>query len=225
MNILKWENSKWFFKSGERTGEFRTEKVELQFWRTYQDILRKTRVVDPACGSGAFLVATFDFLYEEYTRVNKRIAELRGGTGDIFDLDKEILNNNLYGVDINAESIEITKLSLWLKTAQRGKVLNSLDDNLRVGDSLIQDSNYSYQAFTWKEAFPEVFADGGFDVVLGNPPYVRQEFISPLKPYLEERYEVYNGVADLYTYFFELGLRNLKAKCRALGLYQLGNVF
>ena len=113
--------------------KWKNKNAEIQFWRAYQDKLKTIRVVDPACGSGAFLVAAFDYLYAEYDRVNKRIAELSGGTGDIFDLDKEILNNNLYGVDVNAESIEITKLSLWLKTAQRGKVLNSLDDNLRVG--------------------------------------------------------------------------------------------
>ena len=51
---LKVENTQWYFKSGERAGEFRTEKVELQFWRIYQDTLRKTRVVDPACGQGRF---------------------------------------------------------------------------------------------------------------------------------------------------------------------------
>ncbi len=109
--------------------------------------------------------------------------------------------------------MEITKLSLWLKTARRGKVLDSLDGHLRVGDSLIEEANYAYldHGFNWKDAFPEVFKDGGFDVVLGNPPYVRQELIKPMKPYLEKRFEVYHGVADLYCYFFERGLRLLKA--------------
>ena len=65
----------------------------------------------------------------------------------------------------------------------------------------------------------------GFDVVLGNPPYVRQEFISPLKPYLEKRYEVYNGVADLYTYFFELGLRILKSGTGRLGYISSATFF
>jgi len=95
--------------------------------------------------------------------------------------------------------------------------LNSLDDNLRVGDSVIEDSSFTHRAFSWKEVFPEVFKDGGFDVVLGNPPYVRQEFISPMKPYLEKRYEVYNGIADLYTYFFELALRILKPNVGRMG--------
>jgi len=213
-----WEQFKAGQSSaGESLAKWKSKAAELEFWRAYQDLLKTVRVVDPACGSGAFLVAAFDYLYAEYDRVNMRVAELRGGTGDVFDLNKEILNHNLYGVDVNAESIEITKLSLWLKTAQRGKVLNSLDDNLRVGDSVIEDSNYSFRAFSWKDAFPEVFADGGFDVVLGNPPYVRQEFISPMKPYLEKRYEVYNGVADLYTYFFELGLHILKPNKGRMG--------
>ncbi len=177
-------------KGRNKSGEWKNEKAELAFWKEYQSVLKHTRVLDPACGSGAFLVAAFDYLHAEYTRVNDRLAELRGGTGSLFDLDKEILNSNLYGVDINHESIEITKLSLWLKTAKRGKVLNSLDHNLREGDSLIEDSNYSYRAFTWKNAFPEVFEAGGFDVVVGNPPYVRMELLKHLKPYLQKRYEV-----------------------------------
>lgn len=190
-------------------GEWKNKKEEIRFWRDYQAILKTMKVVDPACGSGAFLVAAFDYLYIEYTRINDKLETLTGNY-DVFDLDKEILNRNLYGVDVNSESIEITKLSLWLKTAKRGKFLNRLDENLRIGDSLIEDSNISYRAFAWKKAFPDVFANGGFDVILGNPPYVRQELIAPFKPYLKNQYEIYNGTADLYTYFFERGLRLLK---------------
>jgi Eco57I restriction-modification methylase/TaqI-like C-terminal specificity domain len=171
-------------------------------------------VVDPACGSGVFLVTAFDYLKAEYAHVDKKIAQLRGveAQQDFEDVDREILSQNLYGVDVNAESVEITKLSLWLKTAKKGKELDSLDHNIRVGDSLIEDSNFAYlkHGFSWNAAFPEVFAAGGFDVVLGNPPYVRQELLKDMKPYLKKRFEVYHGVADLYCYFFERGLRLLK---------------
>lgn len=98
------------------------------------------------------------------------------------------------------------------KTARHGKVLDSLDDNFRVGDSLIEDNSYAYRShgFVWKEKFVEIFKEGGFDIVLGNPPYVRQELLKDLKPALQNRFEVYHGVADLYAYFFERGLRILK---------------
>jgi hypothetical protein len=189
--------------------------IEEKAWVTYRFALTTLRVVDPACGSGVFLVTAFDYLKAEYDRVNKKIAELRGKSdyiGDVEDVDREILSQNLYGVDVNAESVEITKLSLWLKTAKKGKELDSLDHNIRVGDSLIEDSSFAYlkHGFSWNGALPEVFAAGGFDVVLGNPPYVRQELLKDMKPYLQKRFEVYHGVADLYCYFFERGLRLLK---------------
>ena len=97
----------------------------------------------------------------------------------MFDLDREILQNNLYGVDLNEEAIEICKLSLWIKTAQRGKVLTSLDHTIRVGNSIVGDPALDPKAFDWQAAFPEVVAAGGFDVVVANPPYVRQELSEP----------------------------------------------
>nr|MDA3970196.1 Eco57I restriction-modification methylase domain-containing protein [Desulfobulbaceae bacterium] len=106
--------------------------------------------------------------------------------------------------------IEISKLSLWLKTAERGKSLTSLDANLVAGNSLGLVEPAPAESFCWQKAFPEIMAQGGFDVVLGNPPYVRQELFSDLKPWLEQNYTVSNGVADLYTYFFELGHKLLK---------------
>jgi hypothetical protein len=194
---------------------WRRKSAELEAWQAYRDRLKTLRIVDPACGSGVFLIMAFDFLKAELSRVNDKIADLQGKDQhiqDLLDPDSEILTNNLFGVDVNVESVEIAKLSLWIKTARRGKVLDSLSGNLRVGDSLIEDSSFAYldHAFTWETAFPSVFAEGGFDVVLGNPPYVRMEFLKAMKPYLEKRYEVVSDRADLYCYFFERGLRLLK---------------
>lgn len=184
--------------------------VEFLFWTEWRNKLCQIRVVDPACGSGAFLVAAFDVLDAEYRQVNEQIQAITGNP-DLFDINREILNGNLYGVDLNPESIEISKLSLWLKTAQKGKPLESLEANLLVGNSLIADANYTDRPFDWHTAFADVFATGGFDVVLGNPPYVRMELLKPIKPYLEVHYKVASDRADLYYYFYELGLGLLKS--------------
>ncbi len=189
---------------------WKNDKAEKAFWQAYRSRIAKLRIVDPACGSGVFLVMAFDWLKAELLRCNTALEKL--GEGALFEPDSEILTHNLFGVDVNEESVEIAKLSLWIKTARHGKPLDSLEDNIRVGDSLIEDSSYAYRShgFVWKEAFKAVFAEGGFDVVLGNPPYVRQELLKDLKPWLQGRFEVYHGVADLYAYFFERGLRILK---------------
>jgi len=201
-------------KADDEAIAWKSAKAEKKAWAEYRDRLTALRIVDPACGSGVFLIMAFDYMKAELEQVNTKLAELegKGMAGNLLDPDSEILTHNLFGVDVNSESVEIAKLSLWIKTARRGKVLDSLDNNLRVGDSLIEDSSFAYRShgFEWKTAFPDIFAAGGFDVVLGNPPYVRQELLKDLKPYLENRFEVYHGVADLYAYFFERGLRILK---------------
>ena len=202
-DISDYANITWRRKTGE-----------LDAWLAWRERLKGLRIVDPACGSGVFLIMAFDFMKAELTRVNDKIAELQGTrhSDDLLDSDSEILTKNLFGVDVNLESVEIAKLSLWIKTAKPGKVLDTLDGSLRVGDSLIEDANFAYldHAFNWHAAFPQVFAEGGFDVVLGNPPYVRMELLKPLKPYLEERYEVVSDRADLYCYFYERGIKLLK---------------
>jgi len=191
-------------------GAAKKKAAQIAAWEAYADALTKVRIIDASCGSGAFLLAAFDYLLHEYEQVNAELAALRGGQTSLFDLNKTILNHNLYGVDLNQESVEITRLSLWLRTAEKGKALTDLDHNIRCGNSIIADPALDPRAFDWKDAFPEVFAEGGFDIVLGNPPYVRQELLSPFKSNLESRYSSYHGVADLYTYFYELGVRLLK---------------
>jgi hypothetical protein len=181
---------------------------ERAFWKEYAAMLRSLRIVDPACGSGAFLVAAFDLLAAEYRRAVDRLLAL--GEKVDFDFFDEILTRNLYGVDLNAESVEITRLSLWLKTARNKHRLQNLEATIKVGDSLIEDANFTDRPFSWRAAFPEVFGNGGFDIVIGNPPYVRMELIKPVKPYLEKRYLVADERTDLYAYFFEQGVGILK---------------
>jgi hypothetical protein len=180
----------------------------IRFWEDWQEELRKIRLVDPACGSGAFLIQAFDHFHAAYQTSNDRLKELRGQPS-LFDMDRQILEYNLHGVDLNDEAVQICKLSLWIKTAHRGKILSSLE-NIRMGNSIVDDPAIDPKAFKWEEAFSNVFESGGFDVVVGNPPYVRQEWISNIKPYLQEHFNSYDGMADLYVYFYERGMKLLK---------------
>lgn len=181
---------------------------EIGFWQAYLAALRDFTIVDPACGSGAFLVAAFDEMARRYRDAVSRLAEL--GTEIAFDIFDEIVTKNLHGVDVNAESVEITRLALWLKTARRDHRLQNLEATIKCGNSLIDDPRFTDRPFDWQAAFPDVFARGKFDVVIGNPPYVRMEHLKPVKPYLEEHYVVAADRADLYAYFFEKGIGLLK---------------
>ncbi|MDB6025401.1 MAG: putative type modification enzyme [Verrucomicrobiales bacterium] len=185
-------------------------KALIRFWEAWQEELKSLRILDPACGSGAFLIEAFDQLHAFYEISNARLEELRGER-TLFDLDRQILQHNLYGVDLNAEAIQICQLSLWIKTAARGKQLTSLDHTIREGNSVVNDLAAHPKAFNWQASFPEVFAQGGFDVVVGNPPYLRQEWLAPFKPYWEKRYQSYHGVADIFVYFFEQGIEVLRS--------------
>ena len=149
-------------------GEGASEEAQIAFWREYLGVLRGLTILDPACGSGAFLVAAFDVMAAEYLKIDKALVAL----GDALDFDvfDEIVGRNLHGVDLNAESVEITRLSLWLKTARRDHRLQNLESTIRVGDSLIEDAAYTAKPFDWNAAFPEIFARGGFDILIGNPP-------------------------------------------------------
>ncbi len=133
---------------------------ELRIMQEYQTSLQHIKVLDPACGSGAFLVQAFDYLYNENKRVIDLLNELDKDQMRIFDnyeYIKQILQNNLYGVDLNPESVEITKLSLWLKTAQKDKKLTALDNNIKCGNSLIDDPEVAGdKAFKWEEEFPYI---------------------------------------------------------------------
>ncbi len=270
------------------------------------------KIVDPACGSGSFLLGAYGYLLNwykghylpEFERLTKIISEQKTNTfgrdaekvrkklpltpsGDLTTaLKKQILINNIYGVDLDINAVEVTKLSLLIKCmegetsasitreAEFGqRALPTLDNNIKSGNSLIDIDYYDGQIdfgderkikpFNWQRAFPSVFniqipketnklsslrrsaaivaeaqkdldnkmdnylqsleeppvgygnINGGFDAVIGNPPYVRQELLGEQKVYFQNHYRVYHGMADLYSYFIEKSIKLLKPN----GLY------
>lgn len=176
----------------------------------YEQAMNKVKVLDPACGSGAFLIQALQFLLRERRVIAEERARI-AGSSSLFDNDtsmRSILSNNLYGVDINPESVEITQLALWLNTALPGKPLSNLDTHIRCGNSLVgpdfaavynakhpttlfaaldDQTRESVNVFDWTAAFPEVFGpdvpanERGFDCVIGNPPYVKLQNFRKVK--------------------------------------------
>jgi len=178
----------------------------------YRKWLLQLTICDPACGSGAFLSQALDFLIEEHRYLDELQAKLFGDALVLSDIENSILENNLFGVDLNDESVEIAKLSLWLRTAQPNRKLNDLNSNIKCGNSLIDDTAVAGdKAFNWQEAFPQVFAKGGFDVIIGNPPYVQLQTMGRISDALRNcGYETYHKGGDLYCVFTERGYTLLK---------------
>ncbi|MBL1134153.1 MAG: N-6 DNA methylase [Chloroflexi bacterium] len=168
------------------------------------DFALNIKVLDPACGSGSFLLEAFDVL-------DNFVAHERGeiiGENPKADADrrKHILANNLYGVDLDTQAVEITKLNLWLRSVANREHLPHLP-NIRQGNSLVDDKDLAGDtAFSWKREFPEIFEKGGFDIVIGNPPY---GMLQPhnadrrLLEYLNANFKVASFKIDIFHLFME----------------------
>jgi hypothetical protein len=208
----------------------------------------RLRILDPACGSGSFLLGAYQLLLDWHRDryledgPKKHTKELYQGAGGVWRLTtaekKRILLDNIYGVDIDPQAVEVTKLSLLLKVLEgeseqtlqsqlqlfHERALPDLASNIQCGNSLIgqdfyegqqlqmfdEEECYRINVFDWEVAFPWLSETRGFDVVIGNPPYVRQESLSVFKDYFKKRYQSFDGVADLYTYFMEKAVRLLR---------------
>lgn len=176
----------------------------------YKNWLRELKIVDPACGSGAFLNQALNFLIEEHEKIDDIIAELTNSPLRLFDTDKNILENNLFGVDINEESVEIAQLSLWLRTARKDRKLSKLNNNIKCGNSLLATE------FDWHQEFPEIMKNGGFDVVIGNPPYIKEYTNRQAFDGLHDHY-CYQGKMDLWYFFGALALDIVKKESGLIG--------
>jgi len=214
--LCKEKKSELDFKDEEFTPgrQKATKKKLLKKLEEYRSWLMELTICDPACGSGAFLNQALEFLIEEHHYIDELQAKLLDESLVISDIETSILESNLFGVDVNEESVEIAKLSLWLRTAQKGRKLTSLNNHIKCGNSLIDDPEVAGdKAFNWEEEFPSVFENGGFDVVIGNPPYVKLETIQETSVALEKQgYETFTKRGDLYAIFVEKGFELLKPK-------------
>lgn len=215
------------YKPGKRNSKssiiYKKYTEIISFWERYREALYKIKVIDISCGSGAFLNRVLVYLKNEGEKVNKTIRKLRNGQEKFFaiddsvflELDKGILSNNIYGVDCNKESVEITKLSLWLQTANKNKPLVSLDSNIHYGNSIVNDESITGQAaFKWEAEFREIMDSGGFDIVIGNPPYIdstrMKKTQSSIRDYCKKNYKTAKGNWDMYIPFIERGISLLK---------------
>ena len=194
--------------------QMQTKKRLLDQLHQYRDWLLHITILDPACGSGAFLNAALQFLMAEHRLIDEMEAKVAGSSLVFQDVENSILENNLFGVDINEESVEIAQLALWLRTAKPHRKLNTLSENIKCGNSLISDPEIAGEkAFNWQEQFPKVFEKGGFDVVIGNPPYVRPHYLNDeTKRHLWKTFSTYERKADLYVCFIETAISLVKQK-------------
>ncbi|WP_107037355.1 Eco57I restriction-modification methylase domain-containing protein [Brumimicrobium mesophilum] len=195
----------------------KTTKILLDKLTNYRDWLIQLTICDPACGSGAFLNQALDFLILEHGYIDELQAKLFGDAMVLSDVEKSILENNLFGVDLNEESVEIAKLSLWLRTAVPNRKLNDLSNNIKCGNSLIDDPEVAGEkAFNWEKEFPHIFDKGGFDVVIGNPPYGAKLDDETIRFY-RANYDSVIGHSEVYYIFSEKAIKTLCKKQGIIG--------
>jgi hypothetical protein len=204
-NELGFKEEEYF--KGRKNRQQTTIIKLVEILDTYRDWLLQLTICDPACGSGAFLNQALDFLIKEHNYIDELKAKILGGGLVFSDIENTILENNIYGVDLNEESVEIAKLSLWLRTAQPRRKLNNLNSNIKCGNSLIDSKTIAGdKAFNWQEQFPKVFEKGGFDVIIGNPPYVQLQKMKDESEKIKKLgYKTFESTGDLYCLFYELG--------------------
>jgi hypothetical protein len=214
--------------------------------------IAKITILDPACGSGSFLIGAYSYLLQYHLdwymenkpkKHKKAVFQVRDNEWYLTTTEKKrILLNNIYGVDIDSQAVEVTKLSLQLKVLENESmesidhqvklgmegVLPNIGGNIKCGNSLIgpdfydagqmilfdEDEIRRVNVFDWAEqvkGWGQIMSGGGFDCVIGNPPYVRQELLKEQKEYFKDHYQVYKGTADLCAYFIEKGVSLLRS--------------
>ncbi len=220
----------------QTVGKLLTPILDVKTFATFEKQTSALHLLDPACGSGSFLIRCFERVCEHWQRRltrkpderRKELCWVDPVTGDVHltvELKRRILRDNVYGVDIDAQAVEVTQLSLYLKmlenenrtTLQRQRelfskdtaLLPSLENNIKCGNSLIS-SDFSVmsedlvrvRAFDWPVQFKDIMKEGGFDAVVGNPPYGAL-LAEDESDYLRSNYHSAEYQIDTYPVFAE----------------------
>lgn len=183
------------------------------FAEKQQRILKKIRILDPACGSGSFLLGALDYLIfldkgiEEYQKAKEEMY----GKGQISTEHFLHLKSSIFGVDLDPKAVEITQLNLLLRSTERKAKLPMLQENIKLGDSLLDNQKISEISWSnYENEFETIFANGGFDVIVGNPPYVDIKELSPsLVTHLFDKYNTVENRMNLYSVFVHKSLQLL----------------
>jgi hypothetical protein len=182
----------------------------------------KIKILDPACGSGSFLIKNVDVIKDWYKSYNERnssnvsIGKLDAHFWDS-NVEEAILTENLFGVDLDPQAVEITILNLSLKAVAPKKKLPFMGDNIKCGNSIVSSASLNLEKFfsnidllrplDWSKEFQQIIQLGGFDVIVGNPPYVNMEKQPDYQEYCKENYpDVYSGKNDFHYYFITKGI-------------------
>lgn len=207
------------FYTPEYITHYIVEETIGKYLEENPDKLETIKILDPACGSGAFLNQAHSFLLKQrQIQVEENIKNNDKSQLNLFkhtnqvEHDRSILLNNLFGVDLNKESVEITKLALWLKTANSKCKLNNLDENIKCGNSLIDDETIAGdKAFKWENEYKDIMQNGGFDVIIGNPPYVfaREKVENDDKKYYADNYYSAEYQVNTFVLFIEKSIKLL----------------
>lgn len=273
--VISTEPSELANERMEKSGSIKQPPTTSTHFNALQKKARALTVLDPACGSGSFLLGAYQYLLDWYhkfyvetdptywlkTKVieplpspksspspeKERAGERLAGDDSLLDQNtaprnyrltiserKRILLAHIHGVDIDSQAVEVAKLNLLLKASEGGtpqqaqivydpseRLLPDLEKNIVCGNSLVEwditkimkltrEDEERIKPFSFSQAFPAVMKSGGFDAVMGNPPYVRQELLGQFREYFQRHFTTYHTAADLYTYFIERAYSLLK---------------
>lgn len=168
------------------------------------DDIEKIKILDPTCGSGSFLIKAFDVVLNKYKENLPKEKHDK-----LWAIKNQILTENIFGVDLDPKAVEIAQLNLLLKAVEKRHLLPSMTDNIKCGDSLIENSLDYKKNFVWKKEFGKIMSNGGFDIIIGNPPYVTiggkedANVNKALKKYYSSQFLSYEYKANYFILFIE----------------------